>query len=66
MRKTKTPDSALPEFMTKKQVAVFFSVSTKTVERMIHEGLPSVKLRGRRYVLKSHLADYISRNTKTA
>lgn len=64
MKKNKSEE--LPEFMTKKQIAGYFSVSTKTVERMFIQGLQSIKLRGRRYVTKSQLLDYVNKNSKTA
>lgn len=66
MRKKNSTQEKLPEFLTKKQVAGMFSVSTKTVERMFREGLQSIKLRGRRYVTKSQLDDYINKHMKTA
>lgn len=56
----------LPELMTKKQVANYFESSTKTVERMMGAGLRSIKVRGKRYVMKSQLLDYINRSTRSA
>jgi hypothetical protein len=60
MKKKRVSDE-LPEFMSKKQIAGYFDVSTKTVERMFIHGLQSIKLRGKRYVTKSQLHDYINR-----
>lgn len=66
MKKQRAGIEPLPEFLTKKQVAGIFSVSTKTVERMFGDGLQSVKIRGRRYVTKSQLSDYINKTAKSA
>lgn len=66
MKKKQDGEIELPEFLTKKQVAGVFSVSTKTVERMMQAGLASVKIRGRRYVSKSQLQDYIDKTAKSA
>lgn len=62
----KSTDQEVPEFMNKKKVANYLGVSTKTVERMMNEGLQSIRLRGRRYFTKHQLQDYIDRNSKTA
>jgi hypothetical protein len=64
--KKKTESLELPEFLTKKQVATYLSCCTKTVDRMFTDGLGSVKLRGRRYVTKAQLSDYINKNIQTA
>jgi hypothetical protein len=56
----------LPELMTKQHVAAYFSVCTKTVERMMADGLKSSKIRGKRYIAKEHLIDYISRSSQSA
>lgn len=62
----KKSDIELPELMTKKQVADYFSVCTKTVERMMASGLKSTKFRGKRYITKAHLADYVVSNSQSA
>lgn len=64
MRKKKTEE--LAEFFTKQNVADYLKVSTKTVERMFADGLESFKLRGKRYVTKSNLVDFINRNSMSA
>ena len=53
----------LPELMTKSQIAQMFSCSGRTVERMFQTGLKSIKVRGRRYVLKEALNDYLAQQT---
>ena len=59
----KNPDSVvLSEMMTIKQVAAVLSVSTKTVRRMLDQGLSSMKFGRRRYINKSNLIQYIDTN----
>lgn len=59
----KNPDSVvLSEMMTIKQVAAVLSVSTKTVRRMLDQGLTSMKFGRRRYINKSNLIQYIDTN----
>ncbi len=66
MRQKTSAKIELPDFMTKKQVADYLSLSVRTVERMMMEGLQSIKLRGKRYITKSQLNEYIAKVSKTA
>ena len=59
----KTSESLnLTEMMTVEQVATVLSISTRTVRRMLEEGLESMKFRRRRYIHKSALINYINTN----
>jgi hypothetical protein len=64
MRKNKKfePPKPLPEYLTKQYIANYLHCSTKTVERMFADGLESFKLRGKRYVTRENLTDFISRS----
>lgn len=52
----------LSEMMTVEQVATVLSISTRTVRRMLDQGLTSMKFRRRRYIHKSVLINYINTN----
>lgn len=62
----KKVDGSLPELMTKEQVAEYFGVSEKTIERMMRTGLKQTKLIGRAksYFTRQNIVDYIDRNLK--
>jgi hypothetical protein len=62
----KLVQSGMPEYFTKQQVADYLSCSTKTVERMFGEGLEKLRFRGKIYVKKNVLEDFMSRNIQSA
>ena len=55
----KKTNISLPEFMSKRELAEYFQVSPRTVERMFNDGLLSVKIRNKRYVNKEDLLDFL-------
>lgn len=61
-KSTKSESIILGDLMTIEQVAEVLSVSTKTVRRMIDQGLASMKFRKRRYISKAALISYINSN----
>ena len=65
MRNKSETNLELPDFLSKKQVAGYFDVSTKTVERMMRHGLKGIRIRNKLYFTKSQLHDYVNKN-KTA
>lgn len=68
-KKTKTkraPQPTTMEFYDKRRLAEMFNVSTKTVDRMFHSGLPSIKIGKRRYVTRAQLQDYVAKNAESA
>lgn len=58
----KTESIVLGDLMTIEQVAEVLSVSTKTVRRMVNQGLASMKFRKRRYISKAALISFINSN----
>lgn len=58
----KTESVVLGDLMTIEQVAEVLHVSTKTVRRMVDQGLASMKFRKRRYISKAALISYINSN----
>ena len=58
----KTDSVVLGDLMTIDQVAELLHVSTKTVRRMIEQGLASMKFRKRRYISKAALISFINSN----
>ena len=58
----KKEELSLSEMMTVEQVASALSISTRTVRRMLDQGLSSMKFRRRRYINKSALMQYINTN----
>jgi len=58
----KDQDSGLPELFTKSDLAKYFKVSSRTIERMFSAGLVTVKIRNKRYVSKKDLASFLKAN----